>query len=92
MGDRSDNIQQVLTRCGPKTALKWTKDKEALKNTLKEDHSLAARYLLNKKMIDFKYIPSDLSDKILKTVNESLYVDRPINKHKHDDWERFMSL
>ena len=53
MGDRSDNIQQVFLRCGPKTALKWTKDKDALKKTLKEDHSLAARYLLNKKMIDF---------------------------------------
>lgn len=92
MGDRSDNIQQVFTRCGPKTALKWTKDKEALKKTLKEDHSLAARYMLNRKMIDFKCIPQELSDKILKTVNESLYRDNPLNKRAANDWSDFMTL
>ena len=41
MGDRSDNIKQVFTKCGPKTALKWTKDKEALKNLLKESQESA---------------------------------------------------
>jgi len=92
MGDRSDNIQQVFTRCGPKTALKWTKDKEALKKTLKEDHSLAARYVLNRKMIDFNCIPQELSDKILKTVNESLYRDNPLNKRAANDWSDFMTL
>lgn len=92
MGDRSDNIQQVFTRCGPKTALKWTKDKEALKKTLKEDHSLASRYLLNKKMIDFDSIPQDLSSKILEAVNESLYKNVCLNKSKHSDWSEFMTL
>ena len=92
MGDRSDNIQQVFTRCGPKTALKWTKDKEALKKTLKEDHSLASRYLLNKKMIDFDSIPQDLSRKILEAVNESLYKNVCLNKSKHSDWSEFMTL
>ena len=92
MGDRSDNIQQVFTRCGPKTALKWTKDKEALKKTLKEDHSLASRYLLNKKMIDFDSIPQNLSSKILEAVNESLYKNVCLNKSKHNDWSEFMTL
>lgn len=92
MGDRSDNIQQVFTRCGPKTALKWTKDKEALKKTLKEDHSLASRYLLNKKMIDFNSIPQELSDKILKSVNESLYKNVKLNKRMPGNWEDFMTL
>ena len=92
MGDRSDNIQQVFLRCGPKTALKWTKDKDALKKTLKEDHSLAARYLLNKKMIDFNSIPQELSDKILESVNASLYKNTRLNKRSAGDWSDFMTL
>ena len=92
MGDRSDNIQQVFLRCGPKTALKWTKDKDALKKTLKEDHSLAARYLLNKKMIDFNSIPQELSDKILESVNAALYKNTRLNKRSIGDWSDFMTL
>ena len=92
MGDRSDNIQQVFLRCGPKTALKWTKDKDALKKTLKEDHSLAARYLLNKKMIDFNNIPQELSDKILESVNAALYKNTRLNKRSTGDWSDFMTL
>ena len=92
MGDRSDNIKQVFTRCGPKTALNWTKNKEALKKTLKEDGSLASRYLLNKKMISFDCIPQELSDKILKTVNESLYKNVRLNHKSMGDWSDFMTL
>ena len=92
MGDRSDNIQQVFLRCGPKTALKWTKDKDALKKTLKEDHSLAARYLLNKKMIDFSSIPQRLSDEILESVHASLYKNSRLNKRSTGDWSDFMTL
>ena len=92
MGDRSDNIKQVFTRCGPKTALRWTKDKESLKKVLKEDQSLASRYLLNKKMISFEHIPQELSDKIVKVVNESLHKNPVLNKHKIDDWSEFMTL
>jgi hypothetical protein len=67
-------------------------NKEALKKTLKEDQSLAARYLLNKKMIDFNNIPQDLSDKILKVVNESLYKNTKLNKVDTTDWSAFMKL
>ena len=92
MGDRSDNIKQVLTRCGPKTALRWTKDKESLKKVLKEDQSLATRYLLNKKMISFECIPHELSNKIVREVNEALHRDVVLNKNKIDDWSQFMTL
>ena len=67
-------------------------NKEALKKTLKEDHLLAARYVLNRKMIDFNCIPQELSDKILKTVNESLYRDNSLNKRAANDWSDFMTL
>ena len=89
MGDRSDNIKQVINRCGPKTALKLVKDKESLKKMLKEDHSLAERYLLNKKMISFEDIPEDLSNKILKQVNETLHKNVVMNPFKEDDWSAF---
>ena len=91
MGDKSDNIKQVFTRCGPKTALKWTKDKTALKSTLKEDQALVSRYKLNKQLIDFTSIPSELSDKICKTMNESLYKNHVMNNRK-DEWQGFMIL
>ena len=92
MGDRSDNIKQVFTRCGPKTALRWIKDKEALKKMLKEDHDLASRYIMNKKMMSFEHIPEELSSKIVRTVNEVLHRDVVLNKHKLDDWSGFMTL
>lgn len=92
MGDHSDNIQQVLARCGPKTALKWTKDKDALKKILKEDQTLASRYLLNKKMIDFNAIPKDLSNRILESVNAELYKNTYLNKRSTGDWSDFMTL
>lgn len=92
MGDRSDNIAQVFTRCGPKTALKWTKDKGALKEALAADQALASRYLLNKRMISFADIPTDLSNRIIESVNKSLYKNHVLNKMKADDWSRFMTF
>lgn len=92
MGDRSDNIKQVFDRCGPKTALKWTRDKEGLKKALKEDHSAAERFLLNKKMISFASIPQELSDKILESVSAALYKHTKLNKRLETDWSQFMTL
>ena len=92
MGDKSDNIKQVISRCGPKTALKLIKDKDTLRSMLKEDAALASRYLLNKKMISFSDIPTDLTDKIFKKVNETLYKNDVLNKRKSGDWTSFMTL
>ena len=82
MGDRSDNIKQVFERCGPKTALKWTKDKSALVKLLKENQSFAERFALNKKMISFSNIPTELSDKIVQTVNQILHRNEVLNKQR----------
>lgn len=79
MGDKSDNIKQVFYKCGPKTALKWTKDKDALRQRLAADHEAASRYLLNQKMISFKNIPKPLSEKIQTKLNESLYRNDVLN-------------
>ena len=92
MGDRSDNIKQVFTRCGPKTALKLVKDKDMLKKMLSEDASSASRFALNKKIISFTDIPNDLSTKILENVNLALYKNSLNNRHKKHDWSDVMVL
>lgn len=90
MGDKSDNIKQVFSKCGPKTALKWTKDKDALKNELRENQEAASRYVLNNNIISFKNIPDQLSTKILAKLNESLYSNDIINSSI--DLKDFMML
>lgn len=90
MGDKSDNIKQVFFKCGPKTALRLTKDKPALRNMLKEDQECARRFLLNKRIISFKEIPGDLSDRIEKVVNEALYREEVLNRKM--DWRDIMTL
>ena len=92
MGDRSDNIKQVFTRCGPKTALKLVKDKSLLKKMLNEDAASASRFALNKKIISFNDIPDELSNKIVENVNLALYKNTIGNKHKKQDWSDVMIL
>lgn len=92
MGDKSDNIKQVFTRCGPKTALKLVKDKKMLRKMLTEDASSSSRFVLNKKIISFADIPNELSNKILECVNSTLYKNSITNHHKKIDWSQFMTL
>jgi 5'-3' exonuclease len=80
MGDRSDNIKQVFSKCGPKTALALTKDKECLKRMLNEDAEAARRFLLNKKIISFGETPKELVDSIERSLNEALYEEEVLNK------------
>lgn len=93
MGDKSDNIKQVFARCGPKSALKLLKDKESLKNMLKESQDAASRYLLNKKIISFSSIPEDLENAIFEKLNRALIYDG--NKAMNEvsiDLKDFMTL
>lgn len=91
MGDKSDNIKQVFKKCGPKTALKLTKDRATLKTLLEENQDAAARYLLNKKIISFKEIPEDLSKHIVEKINIALYENETVNEQTID-LKDFMSL
>lgn len=90
MGDRSDNIKQVFAKCGPKTALKYVKNKDTLNTLLAENQEYADRFLLNKKIISFSEIPTELSDKIERTLNEVLYKNDIINPAS--DLKNFMIL
>lgn len=73
MGDKSDNISQVFSKCGPKTALKLVLDKEELKKRLHESQDAAKQFLLNKKIISFNEIPKELTKAIIEKVNVEVY-------------------
>ena len=79
MGDKSDNISQVLLRCGPKTALSFVKNKDELKKKLVESADTAKKYNLNKKIISFSEIPVELTERIKKAISESLYSEDVLN-------------
>jgi 5'-3' exonuclease len=63
-GDKSDNIEGVFKKCGPVTACKYYNNSELFHKKLENKESLE-RYKLNKKMIDFNEIPSELVDKFI---------------------------
>lgn len=78
IGDTSDNIPQIFPRVGIKTAWKLCKDRSKLKQMLKENKNAAKQYILNRKLVDFNYIPQTLKTDILKTIHENL--DKVIEK------------
>lgn len=71
MGDKSDNIPAALKKCGRKTAAKLSADPLLLQKKLKDDIEFSSQFELNKRLIDFAYIPRDIIDLIenyLKTI------------------------
>ena len=88
LGDGSDNIRKVFKGVGPKKALKLIRDKDKLKSMLKEDQDSAKQFILNRKLISFDEIPSELSDKIMHRVNETLFQFETLNKSEFTniDW------
>ena len=59
-GDISDNIPSVFSKCGPKTALKYYNNKELFEKKLLESEAYRHQYELNRRIIDFNYIPEEL--------------------------------
>jgi len=66
LGDKSDNIPRVFNRCGKKTALILWNDQNSLREKI-EKENVRERFELNKKLIDFKEIPTNLIDEFLET-------------------------
>jgi len=64
MGDPSDNIKSVLQKCGPKTALKCYENPEYFEERLKKENAYEL-YNLNKKLVDFNEIPTNLVDEFI---------------------------
>ena len=60
-GDKSDNIPSVIPRCGMKTAEKYYNNRELFNAKIKE-HNANDAFERNQRIIDFNYIPKNLSD------------------------------
>lgn len=75
IGDKADNIPSCFNKVGEVKALALVKNKEQLKQKLKENNQAAEQFMLNKKLIDFSYIPNELTAIILEQVNKKLAVD-----------------
>ena len=65
LGDKSDNIEPVFSRCGEKTALKLWNDKKKFLQKLK-DENCVEKYQKNQKIIDFRFIPNNLQIEFYK--------------------------
>lgn len=85
VGDGSDNIPSIGEKIGPVKAYKYASDKESLKKFLIENSSSAKKFLMNKELIDFNYIPKELSDKIVKEASIIFEEDRRIQRNNSMD-------
>jgi len=67
-GDKSDTIPSVFNKCGIKTALKLYDNKILFQEKLKSEDGAEERFNLNKNLIDFKMIPTNLRNGFRKDV------------------------
>lgn len=65
-GDNSDNIKPIKPKVGEIRAYKYITEKtDEFKKMLKEEPEVAQHLILNSKLIDFKNIPEELSNKVV---------------------------
>ena len=69
MGDKSDNIPSIFTKCGFKTAEKLYNNRDELTKRLEQDEKIKNQFNLNTELIDFNYIPSKYKEEF---INECL--------------------
>jgi 5'-3' exonuclease len=70
-GDVSDNIPSVFPKCGPKTALKYFENRDLFEKKLLESNAFQTQYELNRKIIDFNYIPEELVNEFMNSATSS---------------------
>ena len=61
-GDKSDNIRAIFKKCGIKTARKYYHDQDLFEKALADEPNAEDLYCLNRALVDFNYIPSDLAE------------------------------
>jgi 5'-3' exonuclease len=71
-GDVSDNIKNVFPKYGDVKSYKLVKDKPLLRRMFSESQEAYDRYKLNKELIDFRSIPSDMVSRISGIILEKL--------------------
>ena len=83
-GDVSDNIKNVFSKYGDVKSYRLVKDKDTLRKMLSESQESYNRFILNRKLIDFREIPKELEEKVYDVLKERLA------KRTHaDDVEEF---
>lgn len=65
MGDKSDNIPAIFSKCGIKTAEKFYGDPASFNKKLADNPESQTLLQLNKTLIDFNMIPQHLVDELL---------------------------
>ena len=70
MGDASDNIPSVFPKCGLKTAQKCIENEDFLKKKMSNNEEYYNRYELNKKLVSFDEIPSELIEEFMETIKK----------------------
>jgi len=70
MGDSSDNIPSVFPKCGPKTAQKCVEDPDFFKKKMGDNPVYYAQYELNKKLIDFNFIPEEFVQEFMSSIKK----------------------
>lgn len=71
IGDKSDNISGCFPRCGQKTAIKYIKENKLESLFIKYPKSKNT-YEINKKIIDFNNIPSNIKKNIISKLKNIL--------------------
>tara|TARA_B110000483_G_scaffold239476_1_gene318036 strand:+ start:2379 stop:3224 length:846 start_codon:yes stop_codon:yes gene_type:complete len=79
IGDKSDNIPGVFKNCGKKTALRLFNDTIAFEEKLKKENAIE-KLEMNRLLIDFDYIPSELCDEFNVKFSHMLNLDRQISQ------------
>ena len=69
LGDSSDNIPKVIYRLGQKTAIKLYNDKNLLLQKFSQNEGSFKTYCLNRMLVDFNYIPTELKTYYNKNCN-----------------------
>lgn len=65
-GDSSDNIKAIKPKIGEIRAYNYiTENVDSFRKMLKEEPEVAERFVLNTKLIDFKNIPQEISQKVV---------------------------
>lgn len=68
MGDKSDNISSIHSKCGYKTAEKYLKDPNKLKELFQKHPEYNEIYERNMKLVDFRFIPEDYKKEIIEMI------------------------
>ena len=83
-GDLSDNIKNVFPKFGDVKSYNLVKDRQKLKQMLTESQEAAERFMMNKKLIDFREIPTEIREKILTVIKEKM--DQKSDKEQAEEF------